>query len=137
MALDPANSAIDRIRLNTGDSEEPFILEDAVIQYMLDTNSDNEYKTTIQALEAIVAKFAKYTHEEIGDEEVWGQEAYESYRKLLRDWKNDPSLVGDWKPFAGGISKKDIRDNKNDPDTNQSGIVEGSRFDFCSSIWDR
>lgn len=136
MALDPANSAVDRVRINTGDVDQPYIIDSAIIQYFLDDNGGDEYIATIKTLEAILAMFAKYTHEEVGDEEVWGQEAYENYRKLLQDYKNNPSYKSNFNPYAGGISKSDVKANRNNSDANRPGISEGWTTRSNSSIWD-
>lgn len=136
MALDPASSDIDKIRLNTGDCDLPPILDDVLYQYFLDTNSDDIYKSTVQALEAIVAIFAKYVHEKVDGEEEWGQEAYDNYRELLNTWKNDPSYIGAWSPYAGGISKSDLEANRQNPDANLNPFEVGGNVCDEKSIWE-
>lgn len=134
---DPQNNIIEQIRINTGDIEEPYILEDIIYQYILDVNDQDVYKATIQSLEAIVASYAKMLHEKVGDEEQWGQEAYRNYQDLLNEWKYNPSRVSKWLPFAGGISKSDMEKNRCNPDANRPGITEGFTTRYTSSIWRR
>jgi hypothetical protein len=136
MALDPANNVIDRIRINVGDVDVPYILEDALYQYFLDSNANDEYKSSVQALEAIVAKYAKYVHEKVDGEEEWGQEAYDNYRKLLDTWKNNPSYIGAWSPYAGGISKSDLEANRQNSDANLNPFEVGGNACDQKSIWE-
>lgn len=129
LTLDPALNAVDRIRINVGDIDVPAILDDALYQYFLDTNNDNENKATLQSLEAIVAKLAKNMHEKSDLEESRASEQYEHYKERLDELKRDPDFNGGFIPYAGGISKSDIKANENNSDANLNTITK-------NSIWD-
>lgn len=121
--LDPANSAVDRVRLLVGDIDKHDMeFSEDLYAYFLSENSDNEGLAAIQALKALVAKYAKAMEEIVGDVEVKFKQRYEGYRKLLDDFLKDPSysFTGEITPYAGGISfnerltdrcTSDLRDN--------------------------
>lgn len=135
MTLNPATSVIDQIRLKLGDTSEPYILDDAVYQYLLDKNNQDVYRTSVEALEAIVASFAKMADEVVGDEEYrWG-DVYTRYRDLLDDLKSNPVNAAAWLPFAGGISVSDSDANNANTDANKARIQQGSSISNRNSIW--
>lgn len=105
---DPLNSATDRLRLEVGDTDPDYEdLTDAEYQYFIDTFGEDAAYT--QSLKALVAKYAKYARERAGQVEVYGQEKFKNYRKLLDD-AFDPRKgrlkVG--AGVSGGVSKSRI-----------------------------
>lgn len=126
--LDPENIAIDRIRLLIGDTDpDDLLISNDLYDYFLSSNQDQESQATIKALQYLVAKFARYVNEEIGDHEIDYSSLYTHYKELLSKYTNDPkfSIIGSFKPYCGGISLSDIEANKSDSDNNINPFHQG------------
>lgn len=117
---DPANNAIDRIRLITGDTDPVYeFLDDATYQYALDSNNQNEKQAALETARYILANIARFTRERTGDIEVYGNEFFKNYRNYLLELVNNPNFSSILPmPYAGGISKQDMLDN----DTNEDNV---------------
>lgn len=125
--LDPKNNPIDRVRLLVGDTDEcDEGLSDDIYQFLLDTTK-NEKQAALSALRYLVAKYASYVTEKAGGLFVKGSEKYQQYVELLDKITKDPSFsfLNAGSPFAGGISKEDIRLNSINEDANRNPIREG------------
>lgn len=133
---DPTNNPIDRIRLKVGDTDTDEVgLSDEVYQYLLNKHSQNEDKAAVEALEALVAKYANYVTEKAGGLFVKESEKYQQYKDLLDSYKNDPrsSILKAGEPFAGGISKSDFISRNEDPDRNGSPFSKGYLDKACNT----
>lgn len=111
---DPANSEIDRIRLKVGDTDvNDEGLSDAVYQYIIDKNTVdsvlNEGAACIEALTALVSKYANFVTEKAGGLFIKESERYEQYKQLLDMFSSDPrtALIRAGVGYTGGISKED------------------------------
>lgn len=123
----PATNPIDEVRLYVGDIHADIeMLDDATYQFYLDKYNSNAKRASVEAAKAILFKLAHYTRERAGDIEVYGGEWFKNYRSALKDYVNDPKLsVFVPMPYAGGISKTDMRANDIASDNMRSGIYAG------------
>ena len=127
--LDPANSAVDRVRLTVGDVDVSDVeFSEELYQYFIDNNAADEGLASIQALKALVAKYAKAMEETVGDVEVKFQQRFSGYRKLLDDLLKDPaySLLGVIQPYAGGLSFTEKCSDLNNSDLRTNQFTAGS-----------
>lgn len=116
--LDPELCAVDRVRILVGDTD-CFDVEmpEALYIYFLDNNNQEEVPAAIQALKALVSKYAKGMQEVVGDVEYDFRDRYEGYSKLLNKYLKDPSFggMGTIQLYAGGLSYEEkINDYLND-----------------------
>lgn len=125
---DPANSAIDRVRLIVGDIwDDMEMLSDADYQYFLDKYNGKENRAALDAARAILFKLARLTRERTGDIEVYGSEWFKNYRNALQDIVKNPELsLSVAMPYAGGISKADMANN----DSNTDNVVRETYIGF-------
>lgn len=135
----PATSATDRVRLLVGDIWDDFeILQDADYQFWLDKYSGNENRSALDAARAILFKLSRLTRERTGDIEVYGSEWFKDYRAALQDMLKNPDLsINIAMPYAGGISKSDMRDNDSNSDNTVRDVFIGSTtntklYDQCN-----
>lgn len=122
------NNPIDRVRLTVGDVDTiNEYLSDNWYQYFLTKNSNNEILASIDCAKAILAHFTSNGHEKIDQVEIWGKDQFDNYLKWLKDFIENPSLSGIRSPvpYAGGISKSDIRENNANSDNNTIKIKSG------------
>lgn len=124
---DPVNNALDRIRLITGDTDPVYeFLDDATYQYLLDKNNNNEKQAALEAAKYILANIARYTRERTGDIEVYGNEFFKNYRDYLLELVNNPNFSNILaRPYAGGISKKDMLANDENLDNVRPEFYRG------------
>ena len=127
----PANSATDRVRLLVGDIWDDFeILQDADYQFWLDKYDGNETRSALDAARSILFKLTRLTRERTGDIEVYGSEWFKDYRAALQDMLKNPDLsINIAMPYAGGISKSDMRSNDCDSDNTVRDVYIGSTVD--------
>lgn len=105
---DPQNRDIDRVRLRVGDvgtTIETVYLTDDVYQFYLDIPL-SERRSALAAAKAIKAEIAaSAVRERVGQEEIFGQEAYQNYCQLIKDIEAEiVNGLGSSGIFAGGIS---------------------------------
>ena len=102
-SLDPANNAVDRIRLRIGDVF-PYDIEydEALYEYFLSINGDDETLAAIQAVEGLVAKYSRAMEERSGELEAKYREKLLGYRELLVSLKRGDLSGAVYTPFASG-----------------------------------
>lgn len=123
---DPINNPIDRIRLRIGDTEEECEeLSDSVYQYLLSLHNNNENRSTLDALKAVLAKYARYANERAGKLEIDYQSRYRSYQAMYDKLLKDNSFTTIGVPFAGGVYKDDTGANRTDTTKNTNPLYEG------------
>ena len=103
-------------------------MSEELYQYFLDSNDADEGLATVQALKALIAKYAGAMREKVGDVEVWMQQAYDGYSELLDKYLKDPSfsVLGAITPYAGGLSFSEKRSDYCDTDLRNNPFTEGS-----------
>lgn len=122
----PAERAVDRMRLATGDIDEyEEGLTDEVYEYLLTANNNNESLAVVAALKYLIAKYSNYVTEKAGQLFVKESERVEQYQKLFKMYTANPStmILKQGVPFAGGISHSDMDTNQASYDSNQSRIT--------------
>jgi hypothetical protein len=122
-----APTLIEQVRLNVGDNNAEFqILPDDTYQWLLDKYSNNVNRSSMDAARYILFELTKFpTRERTGQIEVWN-EWVNAYRKALELFIKDPNLtVMIPVPYAGGISKDDMRQNDSDNDNVRPAIHKG------------
>ncbi len=127
--LNPDDCAVDRVRILVGDIDcyDVELSEDLYI-YFLDNNEQDESKAAVQALKALVSKYAKGMEEIVGDVEVNFKQRYEGYSDLLKKYLKDPSygLMGTINLYAGGLSLSEKREDELTSDLRTSPFTTGS-----------
>lgn len=116
----PATSATDRVRLNVGDIWPDFeLLHDEDYQYFIDKYNGNENRATLDAARTLLFTLARFTRERTGDIEVYGGDIFNNYYKALELILKDPNAaISLAMPYAGGISRSDMRANIANCDNN-------------------
>lgn len=115
---DPANSLTDQVRLMVGDIYPDMeILSDSEYNYYLTKNNNNINRSAIDAAWAICFKLSRWTRERTGDIEVYGSEWARNFKAVLLEFIRNPNTVVSLAmPYAGGISKSDMRANNENAD---------------------
>ena len=141
MALDPVNSAVDRVRLLVGDIRDIQFLDDATYTYLLDKHSQAEYPAAREAAMYILAMLAPSSaRQRAGRLEVYGSDFFDNYLKFLDRFIKDPIGVGALtlgSGYAGGISVSDMCTNDSNPDVNYTPKTpyEQDKLDNTSFEW--
>lgn len=122
----PSTNDVDALRLRLGDIYDDFeILADADYQYFLD-QFESINRAVIPAAQAILFKLTRWTRERTGDIEVYGSDWAKQYRSAVLDMIKNPDLNPVIAmPYAGGISRSDMRANDADTDTVRPSAYEG------------
>lgn len=111
MALDPVSA----VRLEVGLVGEAYdLLTDDEITHYLVEFSNNISKTARRCASIALLILSQRVHEKADVLEIWGNDWFNNYYKALQLYLNDPNFntsIGGAKPYAGGISIKDIRAN--------------------------
>lgn len=103
-------------------------LQDDVYDYLLDKHSDNEAKSSQEAARYILALLARNARERAGEIEVYGSEFFKNYKEFLVLILSDSNFAlstYDAIPYAGGISKLDMRTNDLNPDVVHHKVFAG------------
>ena len=121
----PSTSATDRVRLNVGDIwPDMEWLHDEDYQYFIDKNNGNENRATLDAARALLFVLTRFTRERTGDIEVYGGDIFSNYFKALQLILKDPNIaISLAMPYAGGISRQDMHDNRMNCDNNSVRIA--------------
>ncbi len=120
------------VRLNVGDTwDDMEMLADGDYQYFLDKYAGNERRATLDAARAILFKLTRLSRERTGDIEVYGVEWFKNYRSALLDMVRNPELsMSVPMPYAGGISKADMRAN----DDNSDSVTRDTYIGFSEGV---
>ena len=127
------------LRILLGDTEHSVfypILTDEEYYVLLEANNWDVNKAKRQAGFSILFYLTQVNYRErTGDLEVWNNASIE-YRKALNDLLDDTknNLPTDIRPYAGGISAKEVCGLIHDPDYLRHPL---SQITHCSSWWTR
>lgn len=115
----PNERPVDALRVNVGDTAcDMEVLKDTEYEYFL-TKYGSINRATIPAMTAVMFALSRWTHERLGQIEVYGGEWATNYRKALElAIKNPEMSIASLMPYGGGISKSDMRANVCNADTN-------------------
>lgn len=151
MPLDPANSAISRLRLACGDITDLPYLDDTTYQYCLDTQLNNEVAATKMAAQLILAQLSYGSHQRLDKIEMWGSEAFNNYLIFIRQVITNPSLNATGGIYCGGMLLADVqaniqdttlvqkrlinypKDSYDDSDSNLYGVPDNDGYDYFSN----
>lgn len=128
----PADYSTDngKVRYNIGDIEEPYALEDNVIDAILAKYSEDDepyriWASTVDALlilKGLLAKRSERRREREGgvEVEVYSNFTYDAIKDLLDYWKSNPpkpATYGYDLHIMGGVSKEEKNRVTGDPDS--------------------
>ena len=86
----PKDSLKDEVRFKIGDTDKDFyMLADAEIEFLLESNTNNVLNTCIAACNVILAKLAKEVDYKIGPESVSASDRYKQYSNTLKMLKDE------------------------------------------------
>ena len=81
----PKDSLKDEVRFKIGDTDKDFyMLADAEIEFLLESNTNNVLNTCIAACNVILAKLAKEVTYKIGPESVNASDRHTQYKSTLK-----------------------------------------------------
>lgn len=92
MALDPT-SDIGKLRLRVADYSDLPVFSDSVYQSVLDENAGNLPRSAVTMALYILGTLTRKTHRKLQMIEVWGAEAYKSYKDFLMLTVKDPMFM--------------------------------------------
>lgn len=124
---DPSNKPTDEIRLIVGDVWDDIeLLTDADYQFMLDRAGGSVARAAVDAARAILFKIARFARERAGNIEVYGGDWFTHYKDALLAFIRNPELsYSVAMPYAGGIDRKDMRQNNEDDRNLRSNFYIG------------
>jgi len=106
----PSDSPLDSVRFLIQDTDEDDkLLNDAEIQFMLDSENGDIYFASYKLAETLAGKFSRLVSQTIGDYSISYSDLSEKYLALARKLKDtaDTKKARNAKPYAGGISRSD------------------------------
>jgi hypothetical protein len=123
--------ARDRVRMIVGDVDGlNCLVDDEWYEYFLKERNLTESRTALEIAKAILARYTANTREVVDQVEVYGNQEFNQYLQWLEKFISDPSLsgMGAPMPYAGGISKSDMRaNNRNRDNHNPASKVSHER----------
>ncbi len=113
---------IQQVRLNIGDNTAGlYIISDDEIQYLLDKNSNNVNRTSVEAARIVLFNLSMRSDSTVDIFSVRGSQAAKAYIEALKMYIHDPNLSGvlsNLTGYAGGISISDMQANDANLDNN-------------------
>lgn len=121
-----ALTAIEKVRLQTGDRVEPYFVQDDEIDSYLTEYNQNIRQTSVQVAQNILfylgANPSVY-RERTGEEEVFTSDPFKAYKEALLLYIKYPHMfMKGIMPYFGGTSKADMALYRSDPDNNIAGM---------------
>jgi hypothetical protein len=92
MIIDPTTN-LGKVRLRIADVGDLPYLSDSVIQSTLDDNGDNVLQASKTCAMYVLGMLAHKTHRKLAQLEVWGNEAFESYKSFLMLAHTNPAFM--------------------------------------------
>ena len=128
MAALDLSLAVDRVRLAIADWNDPEILDDDVIEYVLTKNYNNESASIRECAMYILGMLAHDTHQRVDRIEFWGNERFTQYLTYLQKTINNPAFYQIAGVYAGGIDEADVAANVVDTNTIVKEIPSYSNY---------
>lgn len=123
----PLENIIDALRLEFGDIDPDFPrISDAGYEYYLSQYKDRPKKLRREIGMAIWASLTSGVRERSGQEERYGSEEFNNYRKWLEKKLNDQAFMGLCPIiYVGGVSREIVEYYENNPDFIDSIFFKG------------
>ena len=116
---------LEKVLLSIGDTEGELI-SPTVVQYLLDSNSNDVRLATLEATKYIVSSLSKRVDEEVGDVKVKWSQLLDNYKNLLKDFLTNPAYqTGGAGISFGGVSRTEMSRVENAPNSVGGGIRLG------------
>lgn len=111
---------IEEVRLEIGLIGQAYqLLSDEEIQYFLNKNNGNIRRASSSAGKTVLFILSQLVHTKASELESWDHDWFNNYYKSLQMYLNNPNYsfaLDSARPYAGGISVTDIRENVNNAD---------------------
>lgn len=111
---------VQEVRLNVGLIGNAYdLLSDEEIAYYLEKNKNNIRRASLDCGKTVLFILSQLTHTKADVLESWDHDWYNNYYKSLKLYLSDPNYsfaLSGARPYAGGISVTDIRENVNNSD---------------------
>lgn len=111
---------IEEVRLEIGLLCQAYqLLSDEEIQYFLNKNNGNIRRASSSAGKTVLFILSQLVHTKASELESWDHDWFNNYYKSLQMYLNNPNYsfaLDSARPYAGGISVTDIRENVNNSD---------------------
>ena len=129
MALDPTSN-IGIVRLRIADYSDLPYLNDVVIQSVLDSNSDDIPKSAKTCALYILGMLSHKTHRRMSPAlEVWGKEAFDSYKEFLLLTVSNPNFMSVAPvPYSTTAEYSPIIEFQNNWNANYYNITEAQQL---------
>lgn len=115
-------SLIQQVRLLVQDNTPGlYILSDAELEFLLERNTDNVNKTSLEAAKIILLNLSMRGDQQVDIFSIKGRAAAEQYRMALELFLRDPNLnpvLQNCQGWVGGVSKADMEANDANLDNN-------------------
>lgn len=106
------STAVDRVRLTIADYNDPEILPDDTITYVLTKNSNNETAAAKECAIYILGALSHSGHQRLDRIEIWGSDRFNQYLTYLKQYINSPtSALNPVGFYVAGVDKQDVVDN--------------------------
>ena len=115
------SQAVDRVRLAVADWNDPVILPDETIEYVLSKNNNNESAAIRECAMYILGTFVYDTRQRIDRIEFFGGK-FENYLTYLQKTINNPAYFQIAGIYAGGVDVAEFNTNVADSTTVQKQI---------------
>lgn len=107
-----ALTEIEAIRLEIGVPVE--LMSDSELQYFLDNNSGNVKRASLDVARALLFRLAQFVRQRTSEIEQYASDYFKNYMEALKLYISDPNLNSKIQfamPYAGGVSRSDVREN--------------------------
>lgn len=123
---DPTSSAKDAVRFLIGDTDtNDQQLQDEEILFLLAQTSNDIYSAAILACRSIASIYSRQADQRIGDYSISASQKAAAYLALAKQLEQSQTkaLIKRVKPYAGGISVSDKREDEENPDRVQPAFT--------------
>lgn len=121
---DPANNAVDKVRLLIGDTDpDDPQLSNEEISFFTSQAGGSAVRGAIAAVTSLIAKYARYVDTKIESIGISNQQRIANYQQLMQQLEEYDQSVGTDSfgiPFVGGVSVSEMEAQNENDDRTQS-----------------